>query len=369
MIQVFSNSLGEEELQAIKPVFKSKWIGYGNETKQFEKELSDKFDCPTLVTDSCTSALYMSMKMLNIKKGDEVIIPSIHFIGASNAIIDSGAKPVFADVDLKYLNILPEEIKRLRNENTKAVMLLHYGGHPCDMDKIYKYSKGLKIIEDSANSPFSKYKGKNCGTLGDIGCFSFDAMKILCMGNGGAISMKELYNKALEYRYFGIKNRQSGFDSIKDKKRWWETELNCTSNRNMGCDILSAIGRAQLRKVDKFINRRKEIWGRYQGELPNWIEKPPEPLSETESSYYFYWIKSNKRDRLAQHLVDNGIYCTFKYPPLHLINYYNSNAKLPNSELLNETTLNIPLHQNLSNDDVTKIVKTIKSFNLEERLK
>lgn len=368
MIQIFSNSLGEEELQAIKLVFESKWIGYGKETKLFEKELSDKINRPILVTNSCTSALYMSMKILDIGKGDEVIIPSIHFIGAANAIIDVGAKPVFADVDLKYLNILPQEIERLRNKNTKALMLLHYGGHPCDMDEIYKYSKELYIIEDSANSPFSKYKGKNCGTLGDIGCFSFDAMKILCMGDGGAICMRGgLYNKALEYRYFGIKNQQSGIDSL-NKERWWETELNCISNRNINCDILSAIGRIQLKKVDKFIERRKEIWGRYQGEL-FMFERPPEPLPQTQSSYYFYWIKSEERDKLAKYLIDNEVYCTFKYPPLHLIDYYNSKVKLPNSELLNEKVLNIPIHQNLSDNDVSKIIETLKKFSLEERLK
>ncbi|HEC65036.1 MAG TPA: DegT/DnrJ/EryC1/StrS family aminotransferase [bacterium] len=372
MIPVFSNSLGEEELQAVASTFKSKWIGVGKETRTFEKELSDKLDCPTIATNSCTSALFMSMKLLDIGLGDEVIIPSIHFIGAANAIIDSGASPVFADVDLRYLNILPEEITRLRTDRTRAVMLLHYGGHPAAMDEIRERSDGLRIIEDSANSPFSIYKGRSCGTLGDAGCLSFDSMKILCTGNGGAICLRdeELYQAALEHRYYGLRAMgQSGVDSLKEKSgRWWEVDLNRISGKCESNDIISAIGRVQLGKVDGFIERRKEVWKAYQEGLSGseWLERPPEPLPQTESSYYFYWVKTKERDRLAQHLVDNGIYCTFKYSPLHLVKQYNADVKLPNAELLSETVLNIPLHQNLSDEDVTKVTKTIKNFGLEE---
>lgn len=372
-IQLFSNSLGEDEIQAIRPVFQSRWIGMGNETKMLEKELGEKWNCPgTLVVNCCTAALFMSMKILGIKRGDEVIIPSIHFIGAVNAILDAGAKPVFADVDIKTLNILPEEIERLRTEKTKAVMVLHYGGHPCDMDKIMEIAKkyNLYVIEDNANSPFSIYKGKYCGTIGDIGCTSFESTKIMCMGDGGAITLKndELYKKAIEYRYFGLKRKgQSGIDSFKEgSQKWWEIELNCLSNRYVTCDILSAIGRVQLKKVDKFIKRRKEVWSTYQKELSRleWLQTPPEPMPGTTSSYYFYWIKvkNGERDKLARHLVDNGIYCTFRYYPLHLIKHYNSNVNLPNSELVNETVLDIPIHQNLSDEDVHRVLDTILAF-------
>ncbi|MBN2120461.1 MAG: DegT/DnrJ/EryC1/StrS family aminotransferase [Candidatus Omnitrophica bacterium] len=371
MIQVFSNSLGAGELKALKSVFKSKWIGFGRETKIFEKELGKKIGSQrVLALNSCTSGLFMSMKILKLGPGDEVIIPTINFIGTANAVLAAGAKPVFADVDPEYLNILPSQIKKLRTRRTRAIILLHYGGHPCDMDEIYKYTKGLHIIEDSANSPFSKYKGKNCGTLGDIGCFSFDAMKILSVGNGGAIWLKDdaLYKRAVEYRYFGLRNKkQSGVDSFKEKKsRWWEIELSCVSNRFIPCDILSSIGRVQLSKVDSFIGRRKQIWKVYQKELSGlyWLTRPPEPLNETRSSYYLYWIRvcPGLRDKLARHLVDNGVYCTFRYFPLHLIKHYKAKQHLPNSEELNQSVLNIPLHQNISDRQVDKIIKVIKRF-------
>ena len=367
-IQLFSNSLGDEELQAIKPIFDSKWIGFGSEAKLFEKELGKKIGCSRLLTvNSCTSALFMSMKILGIAPGDEVIIPSINFIGAANAVLEVGAKPIFADVDPEYLNILPEEIERLRNKNTKAIILLHYGGHPCDMEKIREITEGIYIIEDSANSILSKYKGANCGTLGDIGCFSFDAMKILSIGDGGAIIVKDekLFEKAQQLRYLGFKDRQSGIDALKEKDhRWWEIELYRSSGRYITNDISSAIGRVQLRKLDSFIKRRKEVWNIYQKELSDlgWLTTPPEPLPETESSYYFYWVKLKERDKLAKHLIENGIYCTFRYYPLHLIKYYDHKERLANSELLSDITLNIPIHQNLSDNDIEKVIETIKGF-------
>ncbi|MDD3296596.1 MAG: DegT/DnrJ/EryC1/StrS family aminotransferase [Candidatus Omnitrophica bacterium] len=371
MIQVFSNSLGKDELAALAPVFESKWIGLGKASKLFEEELGKKLGSKrVLLTDSCTSALFLAVRILGIGPGDEVIIPSVNFIGTANAVISSGAKPVFVDVDTRYFNILPEEIERARTKKTKAVLLLHYGGHPCDMEKIYTAAKGLYIIEDNANSPFSKYKEKSCGTLGNVGCFSFDAMKILCTGNGGALCLgsDELYDKAVGLRYFGLKKKkQSGIDSFKEnQKRWWEIELDSASGRFVTCDIISAIGRIQLKKVDEFIKRRKEIWNIYQKELNGlpWLITPPEPLANTESSYYFYWLKvpGGKRDAFARYLVENGVYCTFRYFPLHLIRYYGSKETLKNSELINEEAIDIPLHQNLTGRDVEIIISAVKKF-------
>lgn len=370
MISIFSNSLGWEELEAVNRVFQSRWIGFGQESKLFEKEFGEKIGSSrVLALNSCTGGLFMAMDILGIGPGDEVILPSVHFIGCANAVIRSGAKPIFADVDPRRLNLLPEEISRLRNDRTRAVLLLHYGGHPCDMEAVYRHSEGLRLIEDAANSPFSLYRGVNCGLLGEIGVYSFDAMKILCSGNGGAMAVRtdELYARALEYRYFGLAPKaQSGIDSLGEKpSRWWEIHLNSVSNRYVPSDILSAVARIQLEKVDGFLRRRKEIWERYQEELSglDWLATPPEPLPETTGSYYFYWIQLEKdRDRLARHLVDHDIYCTFRYYPLHQIDIYGSRDRLPGAELASETTLNIPLHQNLTDDDVSRVVDAIKSF-------
>jgi len=360
-IQIFSNSLGQEELDAIKSVFESRWLGAGKETELFEKEFAEKVGARyALTTNSCTSALFISLQTLNIGHGDEVIIPTIHFVGAANAILACGATPIFADVDATYLNITAEEITRLRTKNTRAVMLLHYGGHPCDFDSIKDAAEGLYIIEDSANSILSKYKGKNCGTLGDIGCFSFDPMKILVTGDGGMLTFnrESLYQKAKLWRYFGIVDQSSGLEAIKGgMDNWWEFDLACSSGRHVSNDISSAIGRVQLRKIDGFIARRKEIWKMYQDALGGL--GAPEPLDDTESSYYLYWIMRSTRTELGKKMFENNIYTTFRYYPLHLVKHYRSGERLPIAEGINKRALNLPLHQNLNNAEVQRVIECL----------
>lgn len=379
MIPIFSNTLGEEELAEVSKVFKSRWIGSGPITKQFEEEFAKKIGSKyILMYNSATSATFSAVEILDIKKGDEVIIPSINFVGCSNAVIKAGAKPVFCDVDSDYFHVTPEEIEDKRTERTKAIIPLHYGGHPIDFDSVSKVCEGLKILEDSANSPLSKFKGKNCGTLGDAGCFSFDAMKFIAIGNGGALAVQDeyLYKKAVENRYFGLPPKESsGIDKMSEGSgRWWEIELNSVSGRHISNDILAAIAMAQLKKVDSFIERRKEIWKIYKEELTGltWLELPPEPRKNTESSYYLFWlkIKNGKRDKFARFMVSNKIYVTFRYFPLHLIKHYrdnyDANVSLPNAEKINENTINIPLHQNLSDEDIRNIITKIKEFGRKE---
>ena len=265
MIQIFSNSLGKEELKAVEKVFESKWVGAADETLKFEKQFGERINSKYSLSFNCATAiLYGSMKILNIKPGDEVLIPTVNFIGCANAIIDAGAKPVFCDVDLNTFNITPEEIERKMTKKTTALLLLHYGGNPAPFDEIKEVSGDIKIIEDSCNTLFSKYKDRYCGTLGDIGCFSFDAMKILVTGDGGMMTFQdeEYYEKTLQYRYLGLVSKiKSGVDSLQEeKKTWWEIELGCKSGRFISNDIISAIALEQMKKVDGFISRRKDIW-------------------------------------------------------------------------------------------------------------
>jgi dTDP-4-amino-4,6-dideoxygalactose transaminase len=370
MISIFSNSLGKEELSALESVFDSKWLGASSKTLEFEKQFRELINSKYSLSYNCaTAALYDSMRLIGIEEGDEVLITTINFIACTNAIIDNGGIPIFCDVDKNTLNILPEEISRKRTDKTKAVLLLHYGGHPCDMDKIYDVCDGLTIIEDSANSVYSSYKGKYCGTLGDIGCFSFDAMKILVTGDGGMMTFQneKYYDKALSYRYLGLTDKdKSGVDSMKEGKDiWWEVVLAETAGRYVSNDIASTIGLEQLKKLNGFIERRKEIWDIYKSELSDidWITLPPEPLDGCTSSYYLFWLQMEDRDNFARYMVDNDIYVTFRYYPLHLIKHYDSwDTQLPNAEFINDRTINIPLHQNLSDNDVEYIIKTIKKF-------
>ena len=325
MIHLFSNSLGHEESQAVESVFRSRWLGKGKQCDAFEKEFAASLDAPRLLlTNSGTSAINIAARALGIGAGDEVIVSTVNFVACASAALEVGAVPVFADIDPDTLNIVPEEIDRLRTARTRAVFLLHYGGHPCPMDEILAAcAENIAVIEDSANSVHSSYKGKMCGTIGDAGVYSFDAMKILVMGDGGALVLKDdqAFDRALIYRYLGLSSgSQSGIEAMKNRHRWWEYDLDAVAGRHISNDVLAAIGRVQLQKLPQIIARRRQVWETYQTALANvgGLQRPPEPALDTTSSYYLYWIQlEEKRDELAAFLSENGVYTTFRYYPLH----------------------------------------------------
>ena len=371
MIQVFSNSLGQEELAAIERVFESRWVGKGEKCEEFEREFGKHLRATNvLLTNNCTAAICLALKALNITAGDEVIISTINFVACASAIVDVGAIPLFADVHPETLNILPSEIERLTTPKTTAVLVLHYGGHPSPMSDIGAVcGKRIQIIEDSANAVSSSYMGTMCGTIGDAGVFSFDAMKILVTIDGGALVIKgqEAFGRAKALRYLGYASETtSGMEAMRKKGlRWWEYDLVATSGRFISNDVSAAIGLEQLKKLPHFLSRRKQIWGAYQKELSGIeaIRCPPEPLPGATTSYYLYWIQLPKgRDSLAAYLAENDVYTTFRYYPLHLVGYFKAQCRLPNAEEASRTTLNLPLHQNMTDKDVDKICSLVKSF-------
>jgi len=371
MINIFQPALRAEELEAIRRVFESNWVGKGEVTDQFEGEFAASIGVERKLVRSiscCTEGLFQAMTLLGLRAGDEVILPSISFVGAANAIASAGARPIFCDVDKRTLNTSAEHIEQKITPKTKAVMILHYGGLPCEMDEICQLAreKGLYLIEDSACSVASSYKGRSCGTFGEIGVWSFDAMKILVTGDGGMIYCRtgEMARQAERLIHLGLVTK-SGFSSELDL-RWWEFEVSCYGRRAIMNDIASAIGIEQLKKLQTFIARRKQIHEFYSWSLSqlDWLLPPPDIPPHARSSYYFYWVQTSPdvRDRLAKHLRDNGIYTTFRYYPLHWVTFYNARASLPNAEEAAQTTLCIPLHQSLSDEETHKIVDCIRGF-------
>jgi dTDP-4-amino-4,6-dideoxygalactose transaminase len=377
MIQIYSNSLGKEELKAVEQVFDSRWLGKGPKTAEFKEMFARKLitNCyegvafttaaakQLLTVSSCTEGLFQAVD-LYVNKGDEVILPSISFIGAGNAIVAKGATPIWCDVDKRTLNPSVEDIEKCITSKTKAVIVLHYAGVPCDIERITELCSqhSIKLIEDNANSPFSRVNTKNTGTFGDIGLWSFDAMKQLVMGDGGMIYCRdeEDKNRLEKLTYLGLEST-SGLSNTVDQK-WWEFDISSPSRRSITNDIQAAIGIEQLKKIDLQIKRRKEIHDTYSTELSNldWLDIPNKIARGTTSSYYMYHIQTKNRDELAKYLRDNGIYTTFRYYPLHWVKYFNSNKKLLGTEYAANHTLCIPLHQNLSDEDVNWVIKKIQ---------
>lgn len=372
MIQIFSNSLGDEELAAVAAVFRSRWLGRGRECDAFEAEFAAHLGVPrdhVLLTNACTSAIYIALEALEIGPGDEVIVSTGNFVACASAIVDRGATPVFADVDPRTLNLLPSEIDRLTTPRTRAVFLLHYGGHPCSMADIRAACRpGVLLLEDSANAVASSLEGRMCGTFGDAGVFSFDAMKTLVMADGGALVLPDeaARRRAASLRYLGLAPKTtSGMDSMQEKKtRWWEYDLDRTSGRFISNDVLAAIARVQLRRLPSFLERRAQVWRAYQQQLEgiDGLVTPPEPPAEAVVAHYLYWVQTARRDELAAFLAEHDVYTTYRYYPLHLVNRFRQAERLPNAEHANEITLNLPLHQNLSDHDIDRIIGLVRRF-------
>lgn len=369
MIPIFSNTLGTEELDALEQVFASRWLGPGKQQDAFEREWLNHVggEGHVLLTNCCTSALYIALRVMGVRDGAEVIVPSIHFVATVNGILELGGKPVFCDVGPHTLNVRAQDIEPLITKRTAGVVLLHYGGHPVDFQPIHDLCRAynLWIIEDAANGPASMWHGKSIGTLGDAGVWSFDSMKILVMGDGGALWLSDAAKatRAQTLRNMGL-GTLSGTDALKHKqRRWWEYTVVEPNGRFDSNDIAAAIGRAQLIKLPSFIMRRAQIWQAYQTELAGIgdLILPPEPLSNCTTSYYMYWLQTARRDALARYLVDHGIYVTFRYYPLSIA-FRDSTAKCPNAIAASEHALCLPLHQNLSDADVDKIIMTVKDF-------
>jgi aminotransferase len=372
MINIFQPALGPEELAAVERVFASNWVGKGKLTTQFEADFAAHLhtDRRRLRSASCcTEALFQAVALLGIGPGDEVILPTISFVGAGNAVAAGGARPVFCDVSPRSLNPTVDDLAAQLSPRTKALLILHYGGVPCEMDTLLDFAAAhhLKVIEDSACSVASTFDGRACGTLGDAGTWSFDAMKILVMGDGGMLylSSPELAQQAEEALYLGLIS-QSGFSAAASADKWWEFEISGFGRRAILNDLTAAIGLEQLKKLPDFIQRRKAIHERYDAELADldWLETPPPLSPRAASSYYFYWLQlaPARRDALARYLRDHDIYTTFRYYPLHQVARYDSTAQLPNADRAALTTLCIPIHHSLSEADVTTIIERIHAY-------
>lgn len=371
MINVFQPTLGEEELNRLKDVFASNWIGKGPLVKEFEDVYARHLGSTknhVLTTNCCSEGLFSSMHLCDIKPEDEVILPTISFVGAGNAVCANGSKMVLCDVDKRTLNARAEDIERCITPKTKAILLLHFGGIPCDMDSIMDLanSYNLKVIEDCAAAVCSTYKGKAVGTFGDMGMWSFDAMKILVCGDGAALHFRdeELRERAEKWLYFGLETKSGYENSVAQK--WWEFDISCFGHRSIMNDITAAIALEQYKKLPMYMEKRSQIHNFYNEALGDleWLDLPLPIADDCTSSYYFYHIqtKNDKRDQLAAFLRENNIYTTYRYYPLHRVPGYGVTGIFENADYAADHTLCLPLHQSLSHDDVSMVIDKVKEF-------
>jgi len=349
---------------------RNKISGDGYYTKKVHEFIEKTFNTPkALLTTSGSTALDMAALLLDIKEGDEIILPSYTFVSTANPFLVARAKIIFAEIKEDTLNIDPEDIKRKITSKTRAIVPVHYAGVACDMDAIVEIANknDIKIIEDAAQGVNAKYKGKYLGTIGDIGCYSFHETKNYSCGEGGAILInkdKELIERAEIIREKGT-NRSKFFREEIDKYTWVDI-----GSSYLPSDMLAAFLYAQFEQLDEINGKRKFIFNNYYKHLKKLenrgILRLPIIPEGRECNYHMFYILLNserERNNLMYKLKDNGILAVFHYIPLHSapmgLKMGYKVGDLPITENLSGRILRLPMYADLREKELGYIVEEI----------
>ncbi|MFD5463179.1 DegT/DnrJ/EryC1/StrS family aminotransferase [Kitasatospora sp. NPDC127059] len=372
MINVTQPSIGAEELAAVSAVFDSKWLGYGPRTEEFEELFAQHLGVSAdnvLFLNSATSGLFLTMDLIGVGPGDEVVLPSNGFIANANCVVDAGARPVFCDIDEETLNPRVEDVLAVLTPRTKAVIVLHYGGYPGEVEKIAALcaERGVALIEDAAVSVASSAHGRRCGTFGDYGIWSFDARKVITTGDGGMLYVRdpEGARRARRLAYHGLEDRSSFTTATKSKHLWWSFEVEDIGRRLVGNDMTAAIGMVQLRRLGGFVERRRAIAQRYDRALAGvpGVRTPCAVPEGHESTHYFYWLRFDSqeiRDGVSEDLLAHDIYTSWRYYPLHRVQRYGATQTvLPVTDTVSDTALLLPAHQDLLDEEVDLVAREV----------
>lgn len=369
MIPYGRQTVEEDDIQAVVDVLRSDYLTTGPKIAEFEKMVADYVGAKYAVAISNgTSALHAACFAAGIQPEDEVITPPLTFAASSNCVLYCGGTPVFADVDPKTYNIDPEDIRRKITDKTKAIIAVHLAGQPCDMDEIHKIAKehDLLVIEDGAHALGSVYKGKKVGTLSDMTTFSFHPVKPITTGEGGMIvtDNEEFYQKMMLFRSHGITHDENLM--TRNDGSWFYQQLDLGYNYRI-TDIQCALGCSQMKKLDRFLARRKEIVARYNeafADCENIII--PYQLPETESGWHLYivQVKNCDRKKVFEALREHGIAVNVHYIPVYLHPYYQEHGykdvHCRNAEEVYSHIISLPLYPTLTEEQQQYVIETLK---------
>lgn len=368
MIPYGRQTIEEDDIQAVVDVLRSDYLTTGPKISEFEKMVADYVGAKYAVAISNgTSALHAACFAAGIQAGDEVITTPLTFAASTNCVLYCGGTPVFADVDPKTYNIDPEDIRRKITDKTKAIIAVHLAGQPCDMDEIHKIAKehNLLVIEDGAHALGSVYKGKKVGTLSDMTTFSFHPVKPITTGEGGMIvtDNEEFYKKMMLFRSHGI-TRDENLMTRNDGP-WFYQQLDLGYNYRI-TDIQCALGCSQMKKLDRFLSRRKEIVARYNeafADCENIVT--PYQLPETESGWHLYivQVKNCDRRKVFEALREQGIAVNVHYIPVCMHPYYQEHGykeiHCRKAEEVYSHIISLPLYPTLTEEQQEFVIQGI----------
>lgn len=386
-------SIDDADIEAVVKVLKSDYLTTGPAVAAFEKKVADYVGAKYAVAVSNgTAALHVACLAAGIGAGDEVVTTPITFAASANCVLYCGGTPVFADIDPNTYNISPVELERKITSRTKAIIPVHYTGQPCDMDAILEiaHKHDLLVIEDGAHALGASYKGKRIGSIADMTCFSFHPVKPVTTGEGGMIvtDNEELYRKLVLYRSHGITRDNDMMQQYEDQLRqstdpalqeaadmlrgdvmdpggWYYQQLELGYNYRI-TDIACALGASQMDKLDRFLERRRQIAGKYDEAFADIPQiKTPWQQEGCQSGWHLYMIQTMERSRreVFDGLRQAGIGVNVHYIPVYRHPYYQRNGYAGvhclNAEAFYERAVSLPIFPGLTGSQQDYVIEHV----------
>ena len=373
---VFGSPMIEDaEIEEVVASIKGGWLGTGPKVARFEDSFCHyKHATHAIAVNSCTAALHLSMLVAGLQPGDEVITTALTFCATVNAIVHAGATPVLADVDPVTMNIAPDQVEARITPRTRALLPVHFAGRACDMDQLCDIARrhNLKIIEDCAHAIETEYKGRKAGLFGDFGCFSFYVTKNIVTGEGGMV-LTRYEADAARVKVLALHGMsKDAWKRFGDEGYKHYQVVECGFKYNM-MDLQAAIGIHQLERIERYWQRRQEVWQRYNqafADLPLTLPAAPEP--DTRHAYHLYTPLVDEeragisRDAFLDAMTDHGIgvgvhYLSLPEHPYYQQTYGWNPEDYPHAMQIGRQTVSLPLSPKLTNDDVADVIKAVQA--------
>ena len=367
MIKLSKSSIGNEEKEAVMEVLQDEYLGMGSKVQEFENKLEDFFSREAVCVVNGTAALHLALEACQFKPDSEVLVPSLTYVASFQSITAAGLKPISCDIETENFLLDIKDAEKRITSKTVAIMPVHYSGGVGNLDELYEFanSNNLRVIEDAAHAFGTEYKNKKIGSFGDIVCFSFDGIKNITSGEGGCIVSSD--NKILDYvrdaRLLGVvKDTDKRFS----KSRSWEFDVNFQGWRYHMSNLMAAIGIEQLNKADSFFRKRRKIAQTYDS-----IFSDHERIIPLKRDYknvvphiYVVRIKDlDDRNTIKSKLSEKGIEVGFHYQPNHFLSLYKDDTiALPITENVYKELLTLPMHVDLSDNDISHIASSLKKL-------
>ena len=368
--------LGEEEVQSVVETLHSGWITTGSKVKQFEREFAEQVGARYAVAvNSCTAALHLALEAIGLTEGDEVIVPTMTFAATAEVATYFKAKPVFIDCRRDNLNFDVNQIEQAITPKTKAIIPVHFGGYPCDMDRILELAKchNLKVIEDAAHALPARYRSQMIGSIGDITCFSFYATKSITTGEGGMATTdsQEWADRMRTMSLHGL--TRDAWRRYASQGSWYYEIASPGFKYNM-TDIAAAIGIPQLRKCDQFWEIRRRYAALYDEgfkNVPGIIT--PQVVDDVQHAWHLYVIQLDLtelrigRNEFIDFLSKHNIGASVHFIPLHLHPYYRDTfgyrpEDFPVSSMVFGRIVSLPLYSKMKESDVHQVVEVVRKI-------